>query len=89
MDGNSIQPMHFKANTKEDIVYYMKSIADIKGLYFESIENRFGMSIIRCTKHPMDESTFNRIVEEVIREKSHGKVDFYDDPVGGIRIVIS
>lgn len=89
MDENSTQPMHFKANTKEDIVYYTKSIADIKGLHFESVENRFGMSIIRCTKRPMDEATFNRIVEEVIREKSHGKVDFYDDPVGGIRIVIS
>ena len=89
MDENSTQPMHFKANTKEDIVYYTKSIADIKGLHFESVENRFGMSIIRCTKRPMDEVAFNRIVEEVIREKSHGKVDFYDDPVGGIRIVIS
>lgn len=89
MDGSSTQSMHFKANTKEDIVYYTKSIADIKGLHFESVENRFGMSIIRCTKRPMDEVTFNRIVEEVIREKSHGKVDFYDDPVGGARIIIS
>lgn len=89
MDGDSATPMHFTAQTKEDIVYYTKSIAEIKGLNFENVETRFNICIIRCTKRPMDEATFNRIMEEVIREKSHGKVAFYDDPVGGVRIVIS
>lgn len=89
MDGDQTVSMHFKAQTKEDIIYYAKSIAEIKGLHFESIETRFNICIIRCSKRPMDEATFNRIMEEVIREKSHGKVDFYDDPVGGMRIAIS
>ena len=81
--------MHFNAKNKEDIVYYTKSIAGIKGLNFESVDNRFGMCIIRCTKNQMEESTFDRIIEQVTLMKSCGKVDYYDDPVGGIRITIS
>lgn len=88
MDVDTEMSMHFKAKTKEDIIYYAKSIAKIKGLNFESVKDRFNICIIRCTKQPMNEETFNRIMEEVIRKKSYGKVDFYDDPVGGLRIVI-
>lgn len=80
--------MHFKANTKEDIAYYIRSIVRIKGLKFESVENRFNMCIIRCIEDQMDEETFDKIMEKVYHEKSCGTVSFYYDPVGGMRIVI-
>lgn len=80
--------MHFTAESKDDIAYYLKSIANIKGVSFDSIDHRFGITVIRCSKNQMDEATFSHMVEEVIREKSHGKIEYYEDPVGGMRITI-
>lgn len=84
--GNS---MHFIANNKDDIAYYIKSIRDINGLKLNSVEHRFGITVIQCSKGITEESEFARIVEAVVREKSNGKIDYYDDPLGGIRISIS
>lgn len=81
--------MHFHAKNMEDIKYYLKSIADIKGLKFDTVEKRFGIAVIQCSKDTMGEDQFNKIVEDVLREKHYGKIDYYDDPVGGARVTIS
>lgn len=80
--------MHFEAESKDDIAYYLKSIATMNGLSFDEVDDRFGMTVIHCSRAKMNEDRFNQITEQIIRERSHAKIDYYDDPVGGMRISI-
>ena len=81
--------MHFTAESKDDIAYYLQSIVNINGLHFDSVDHRFGIVVIRCSKKEMDNNTFSTIVENILREKSFGKIEYYDDPIGGTRITIN
>lgn len=80
--------MNFDARSKEDIAYYLKSIANINGLSFDSIDTRFGITVIRCSKKAMTEEHMNAFIKKITDEKTTCKIDYYDDPVGGLRISI-
>ena len=84
----SIKSMHFNAESKDDIAYYLRSIATINDLLFETIDDRFGSIIIRCSRSKMDDQTNDQLIDQVISKKTTAKIYFYDDPVGGMRISI-
>lgn len=89
MKVNGNDKMQFLANTKEDIVYYINSIVLIKGIRFVDLEDRFGILVIRCSdENGVDESKNNEILKRVTDKKSSGKINFYNDPIGGMRITI-
>lgn len=85
------QHMRFDAKDTEDIKYYLRSIAELTGLHFDGVETRFNILVIPCSNknEKMSKDQFNKIVSEVVRQKSRGRIDFYGDMVGGQRISIS